>query len=108
MHCVAALALGGLSTSAYAHASASVFAYTASEAFSASNTGSSLDDCLRANLSPQATLVPAGSSAFVNDTIRWTTLGSPSYALAVDAACEQDIAVSVRQIPASRSYVLMG
>ena len=52
-------------------------------------------DCLRGNLA-NSSIITLGDSNFVNDSIRWTTLGAPSYSVLVNAGSEEDIANSVR------------
>lgn len=54
-----------------------------------------LVDCLHRNLPPSSIITPTNAN-FVNDSIRWTTLGAPSYSVLVNAGSEKDIASSVR------------
>lgn len=55
----------------------------------------SLVDCLRGNIAKSLIILP-GDARFVNDSIRWTSLGAPSYSVLVNAGSVEDIANSVR------------
>jgi hypothetical protein len=52
-------------------------------------------DCLHRNIANSSIITPANAN-FVNDSIRWTTLGAPSYSVLVNSGSEEDIATSVR------------
>lgn len=51
--------------------------------------------CLQAGLSKHATVETTGESGFLNESIRYATLASPSYKAVAKVASEQDIAVAV-------------
>ncbi|KAI9780497.1 MAG: hypothetical protein M1816_002836 [Peltula sp. TS41687] len=54
-----------------------------------------LSECLRPKLSANAIFKTPGQSGFLEDTIRYTTVSSPSYRAVVKTASEQDIANSI-------------
>lgn len=54
----------------------------------------SLVDCLRGKIAKPSIITPSDAS-FVDDSIRWTSLGAPSYSVLVNARSEEDIANSV-------------
>ena len=51
--------------------------------------------CLQSGLSKHATVETTGESGFLNESIRYATLASPSYKAVAKVASEQDIAVAV-------------
>ncbi|KZF25316.1 FAD-dependent oxidase [Xylona heveae TC161] len=50
-----------------------------------------ISSTLGPKLSPGAQIILKGSPEFVNQTIRWTTLGAPTYQAAVEVVTEQDV-----------------
>ena len=56
--------------------------------------------CLRFGLSKDAVLEVVGQPGFLNDSIRYSTLESPSFKVVAKVASEHDIAVSVSDLSA--------
>ncbi|MCJ1251587.1 hypothetical protein MMC30_008822 [Trapelia coarctata] len=55
-----------------------------------------LSHCLQSGLSKYATVETIGEGGFLNDSIRYATLESPSFRTVAKVACEKDIAVAIK------------
>lgn len=65
-------------------------------ALSITPSADELVDCLRSSLSPQGVIVlPDNAAAFTNDTLRYSSIGSPSFRIVSQVFNEQDVRAAV-------------